>query len=155
MTKVRTGELSGQALNWAVADMLHIPIVVVDGVVHDYILREMGVDGSTEYNPATNWALGGPILERAKVDVKAPRPVWGWYVAYVPIFSTGLMEESGYCFGSTMLEAGLRACVRHAVGDYVEVPEELHETPRRTQPEDVCRVAEKRHAARAGVGGKT
>lgn len=125
MTRVRTQQLSGQALNWAVADTLNVPVVVVDGVVHDAILRELGVDGSTEYNPATNWALAGPIFERARIDLKAPRPVGQLFVAYVPIFSNGFMKESGYCAGDTMLEAGLRACVRHAVGDFIEIPKEL------------------------------
>lgn len=122
---IAVDKLTGAALDWAMATALSIPVVAKDGETHDETLVDMGCDGDTRYNPSTNWVLGGPILERLRVDIKAPRPVWGKFSAYVPMFSTGPMEEVCVSYGSSMLEAGIKTCVKYVMGDEVEIPEEI------------------------------
>ena len=61
--KVKVSELSGAALDWAA------------GYCDDTLLD------STLYAYSTNWAWGGPIIEREKVALSAAPEHWSAYVA--------------------------------------------------------------------------
>ena len=73
------------------------------------------------YNPSTDWALAGPIIERG--------------VAKVERFSDALWEATAYTkdaqyivqSGPTPLIAAMRCYVASKLGDEVELPEELIE----------------------------
>ena len=94
--KVKTSELTGRALNWAVG----------------------GCEkrGYREYS--TDWALGGPIIERENIEM-AYRVGVHWIATRV--------EGSAICemTGPTQLVATMRCYVKSQLGDEVEVPEEL------------------------------
>ena len=94
--KIKTSELEGAALDWAVA-------------------KVVGVDVSSTsipiFCPSTNWSQGGPLIERYYIDIES-----GPWSAY---YGGQTMH------GDSPLIAACRAIVAAKLGDVVEVPEEL------------------------------
>lgn len=70
------------------------------------------------YDPSTNWAEGGPIIEREDMDVGTSTH-GGWRAV--------LATEPEYTYGEgpTPLIAAMRCYVASKLGDEVDVPEEL------------------------------
>lgn len=102
---MRTSELTGTALDWAVARC--------EG-------REN--DGTWDENFSSNWLLGGPIIEREWLDI-TPWPNESdeelrWQCK---------QHDSIDCvkFGPTPLIAAMRCFVASRLGDEVNIPEEL------------------------------
>jgi hypothetical protein len=114
---MKTSELQGSALDWAVAQCegRSEPEVVNNFAVAWYTW------GNTHYS--TDWAQGGPIIEREKVCV-----------AWLSKQDLG-MEPEHYCvahidgiytrYGPTPLVAAMRCYVASKLGDEVEVPDEI------------------------------
>ena len=100
---MKTSELTGQALDWAVAKC------VGDGVA------EFTAAG-WRFNPSTNWSQGGPIIEREKVELFMRDEKWFAY-------SSNSTPEDFY--GETPLIAAMRCYVASKLGDEVEIPKEL------------------------------
>ena len=102
--KLKTTELQGAALDWAVAKC----------EVGDAITE---IDDPHFYS--TDWALAGPIIERD--------------IAKVERFSDALWEATAYTkdaqdivqSGPNPLVAAMRCYVASKMGDEVELPEEL------------------------------
>lgn len=99
---MKTNELTGPALDWAVA-------------------KAIG-----EYKPAavpaysTDWAQAGPIIERERITIDGSAIVGQWMaVVYVP------NEEPWEMRAATPLVAAMRCYVASKLGDEVDVPEEL------------------------------
>ena len=98
--KIKTSELQGAALDWAVAKC--------EGF-------EPFGDGNLVYY-STFWTLGGPIIERERICLIDQggdywQALWGWKEA----------------FGPTPLVAAMRCYVASKLGDEIEIPEELKE----------------------------
>lgn len=96
---MRTNELKKLALDWAVAKC--------EGVINGDDL-DIGFILERGYTPSTNWAQGGPIIEREGI---ALIPNW---TAERPGFSAD---------GDTPLIAAMRCYVASKLGDEVELPE--------------------------------
>ena len=108
---MKTSDLIGDALDWAVDFALH---------------GECGGYSPNEYS--TDWAQGGPIIEREKISL----------VRYGDSFST-TWEAFPYCDknyidsgpgedgigGPTPLIAAMRCYVASKLGDEVKIPEKL------------------------------
>jgi hypothetical protein len=110
---MKTSELQGAALDWAVAKCegyFDIDMASVHEGVTDvfYFPR---------WQPSTDWAQGGPIIEREKINL-------GWVLCDGQEFWTATMylAESE---GPTPLVAAMRCYVASKMGDEVELPEEL------------------------------
>ena len=102
--KVKTSELQGAALDWAVAEC--------EQFVED------------EFEPSENWADGGPIIEREEISIEFGRAEFkSAWVAY----KLGSPHEDNPKFGSTPLIAAMRCYVASKLGDEVDVPDELME----------------------------
>lgn len=76
---------------------------------------------------STNWAQGGPIIERENITVQTdptdPHPEkWSAYLR-ANLFT----DDGSDCFkdGTTPLEAAMRCYVASKLGDEVEVPKDL------------------------------
>lgn len=115
---MKTHELTGAALDWAVAKCEDLEHYFADGLV---CLKGQPFDTHWLYwTPSTDWAQGGPIIEREMLTViynERPEDVEGWRtIAY----HTGDME-----YGATPLIAAMRCYVASKLGDEVDVPEEL------------------------------
>jgi hypothetical protein len=104
---MKTSELTGNALNWAVG-------------------KAEGLDGwLAPVNYCGKWEHGGPIIERELLMIE---PVFwtveGWHwVAYV--LGPGNIDENYEQRGPTPLIAAMRCYVASKLGDDVDVPEEL------------------------------
>ena len=113
---MKTSELTGAALDWAVAKC--------EGV--DYLV-EPEYDGiGNRYEPtnySTDWAQGGPIIEREKIELIPPRDEGDrdWMAVG---FDLGC-AELGIQDGPTPLIAAMRCYVASRLGDEVDIPKEL------------------------------
>lgn len=104
--KVKTAELDGIALDWAVAR--------IEG-------DELPKSGGKGSDYSTDWAQGGPIIERENISVGYQGHLG------VPLdslwYATNRIDACG--FGQTPLSAAMRCYVAGKLGESVEVPEEL------------------------------
>jgi hypothetical protein len=113
--KVKTAELSGAALDWAVAKCEGITVTVWKGAVVD--------EWSNPVLYHDDRAQGGPIIEREKISIKYVREGWVATMTYHDKKYDGLefSEEKG----DTPLIAAMRCYVASKLGDEVDVPDEL------------------------------
>ena len=106
--KIKTSELTGTALDGAVAkcEGRHplAPLWVDDDQYGNHTERP--------YSPATDWAQGGPIIEREKMEFRNK----GHYASY---------NDGPTFYGETHLIAAMRCYVASKLGDEIEIPEEL------------------------------
>lgn len=110
--KIKTSELTGAALDWAVAKCEgYEPFT--DGI--SWIIHH-----AETYQPlpkySTDWAQGGPIIERDKIDTNT---------SYPNTWVATCHDGSKTCTGPTPLIAAMRCYVASKMGDEIEVPEEL------------------------------
>ena len=123
--RVKTNELTGAALDWAVAKCEGIELtngcynrLLVDGRM------SRGQEMLAPYNPSTDWAQGGPIIDREQISIgrefASGRIEWA---AWTPAPIRDDAEAFGY--GPTPLIAAMRCYVASKLGDEVEIPEEL------------------------------
>ena len=113
--KVKTNELSGDALDWVVAKC--------EGFVDfDYGGRCFYDDEGMAFEPSCVWAQGGLIIERERIYLQPEIGKEGagnaWYA--VSMYNTD-------AYGSTPLIAAMRCYVASKLGDEVEVTDELLE----------------------------
>ena len=107
---MKTSELIGLALDWAVAKCEGL--IRPDGGVY------CGHHGNIhKFKPSTDWSQGGPIIEREKINIEQ---LEHYCVAYIRP-----CEISQRLTGPTPLIAAMRCYVASKLGDEVEIPEEL------------------------------
>jgi len=112
---IKTSDLTGPALDWAVAKCEGFEM----RAWRTY-KRLNRVDFSTQ------WDLAGPIIERECIDLESfgaasehPKNPDGWDAVIY------LRDEHVSATGPTPLVAAMRCYVASKMGEYVEVPEEL------------------------------
>lgn len=111
MITVKTSELSGAALNWAVAKA-EFACPIEDGLVTIFVKHN-------NYSPSSDWSQGGPIVEREGITLQADSHVKGQWFAWV------IDLTASFRAGDTPLITAMRAFVASKLGDVVDVPEEL------------------------------
>ena len=124
--EVKTAELTGPALDWAVAYSLNGTKSFFSAfgarMLGRSILREV-VRG--EISPGTKWNQGGKLVDAFNVDFNTQ----GVDVDGAQLIEATVQDfESMQCWaaeGETRLEAMCRAIVAAKLGDVVQVPEEL------------------------------
>lgn len=117
--KIKTQDLTGAALDWAVAKCEGISLNEGNTISND----------CDTYNPSADWAQGGPIIERERIgidgmgidnakagEVEAFKWVGGEHEPF-PLTVTG----------PTPLIACMRCYVASQLGDEVDIPDELVE----------------------------
>jgi hypothetical protein len=117
---VNTSELQGVALDWAVAkcdggEGLFYDTVATYWIKIDGEDRALSKGWAQSFTPSTNWAQGGPIIERENMTV-GPNPFGQGCVA-----NKGDVDE----YGPTPLIAAMRCYVASKLGDTLEIPAEL------------------------------
>jgi hypothetical protein len=105
---MKTSELTDSALDWAVAKC-------VDDGLADFTAA------GWRFYPSTNWAQGGPIIEREKIDLTVV-PASGDWMCTVLVGDDAFVIE----VGPTPLIAAMRCYVASKLGDDVEVPDDIH-----------------------------
>lgn len=113
--KIKTSELTGDALDWAVA-LIEYPEWKEQGYL-EVFPYDLHFDDGEVYSPSTDWAQGGPIIEREEINL--------WTEGYAAWEATkpGFWQE----WGPTPLIAAMRCYVGTKLGNEVEVPDELLE----------------------------
>ena len=115
---MRTSELTGAALDWAVAKCLPNP----QDVTHkNCVIRRQPVQYI--FSPSTDWAQGGPIIERERIGVWPSDSVDGMWAARpdYEVCPKRLLPS----YGPTPLIAAMRCYVASKLGEDVSIPEEL------------------------------
>jgi hypothetical protein len=134
---MKTSELTGAALNWAVgvaqgmqwksdpdiglytrspSGSRYVLKVLDYATMEDWSLRP--------YTPASSWAHAGPIIEREEISISrefaSSRVEWA---AWTPAPIRDDAEAFGY--GPTPLIAAMRCYVASVLGDTIDIPAEL------------------------------
>lgn len=143
---MKTSELIGPALDWAVAkcEGEAVSVVVVDGEAQVWSNEDIydnyngqdcytGRDGTPRFlrngkpvgvwgNPMPSyldWAQGGPIIERECIDLYCDHAGVSWRARKM------LGERGPMAYGPSPLIAAMRCYVASKLGNKVEIPEEL------------------------------
>ena len=114
---MKTSELTGAALDWAVAQCEGPNSVASCYYVDDTPLW-LEEAPENEWTPSTNWAQGGPIIEREGISIWVFDDVT--WRAETPFVGVDCVYE-----GPTPLVAAMRCYVASKLGDDVDVPETL------------------------------
>ena len=118
---MKTSELTGAALDWAVAKCEGIELESGYGVqetsgYYDRLLVDgrmsKGQSMLVRYTPSTDWAQAGELIEKEMVSLEWTGEDW---MAYI-------WHDREY-FGPTPLVAAMRCYVDHVIGDEVDIPE--------------------------------
>ena len=120
--KIKTSELTGATLDWAVAIALGYKpgtelFVGSFGPLFGKGYKWPSIR-MTKGNWSENWSQGGPIIERENISLQQGRP---------PAYPTQWLASMVGCMytGPTPLIAAMRCYVASKLGDEVDVPEEL------------------------------
>lgn len=124
--KIKVAEAAGPVLDWMVA-------TVLGGLYQSASVREafwIWPGEPVRYSKAplnysTDWAHGGPIIEREEIGIRrnAPCSKGREWQASPSITAKGAGGKWGY--GPTPLIAAMRCFVASKLGEEVEVPKEL------------------------------
>lgn len=119
---MNTNELIGAALNWAVAKCEGKNSIAACYYGDDDIPLWLDEAPNPTWEPSTNWAQGGPIIEREGINLDnyGKNPRWS---AWTPAPDRESGEAQAY--GPTPLIAAMRCFIASRLGDEVDVPEEL------------------------------
>ncbi|UUC20748.1 DUF2591 domain-containing protein [Pseudomonas asiatica] len=126
LIEVKTADLAGEALGWAVGKAEGVDLQLAppgyNGVPWRVFARYQGqaIEHTKRFNPWEDWAVGGPLIEKRMVSLHCPQStddVWaGWVIT----------DKGGFCqAGDSALIAACRAIVAAKLGDTVQVPKEL------------------------------
>jgi len=116
---MKTSELTRHALDWAVAKCEGYEIVRMRGNEITFLDRtEDGALSERHINYSTDWAQGGPIIEREGISVWVFDDVT--WKAETPFVGVDCVYE-----GETPLIAAMRCYVASKSGDEIDIPKEL------------------------------
>jgi hypothetical protein len=102
---MKTSDLTGAALDWAVAKC--------EGAINGDDL-DIGFILEGGYSPSTDWAQGGPIIERERIELEHDGFIW-W---------ARIKADEDYS-DPTPLIAAMRCYVASKLGDTIDIPNEL------------------------------
>ena len=120
MAKIKTGDLTGPALDWAVQEIEYQRMVAEGEHVKQWVLDDHRA-GSCSAHYSTDWLWGGPLLNQHKISRTIDHS--GLWIAYA---GYNLNDEQRHmqCDRSELV-AGLRCLVALNLGEVVDVPEEM------------------------------
>ena len=116
---MNTSELTGAALDWAVAKCEYPELVWGETIglsahARDLIVIPQFKEPKCWWCPSTDWKQGGPIIERRKITIEWTGEDW---MAYI-------WHDAEY-FGPSPLVAAMRCYVASKLGDNIDIPKEL------------------------------
>jgi len=113
---MKTSELTGAALDWAVCEATGLLAAYTQFRTGKNFLKVWGVAKNAHLHPSTDWAQGGPIIERMKIEVFLRDEAW---------FAHSQLSTPEDFPGDTPLIAAMRCYVASKLGDEIEIPKEL------------------------------
>lgn len=120
--KIKTKDLTGAALDWAVAIAAKMSVEIRPSGKCGrplYVLAAEQTHTPWTWNPSESWHQGGPIIERERISVRQWTNV-PLVHAYMPQDNAPWLSD-----GTSPLIAAMRCYVASKLGDEVDVPEEL------------------------------
>ena len=127
---MKTTELTNAALDWAVAkceggDGLWYDTIATHWIKINGKNRALSKGWAQSFTPSTDWAQGGPIIEREQISVaKVGRSADDAIVHHPDCWAAHI--DGAYCrYGPTALIAAMRCYVTSKLGDDIEIPTEL------------------------------
>lgn len=129
-TKIKTSELAGDPLRWAVAMCLGWAWkaddkgkIILARPYPEGLKKKVNATGMKtlalkRFLPTDNWSVAGPIIEREGINLSS--------VAGITWCADGPVRVGFY--GPTPLVAAMRCYVASKLGNEVEIPEELTES---------------------------
>ena len=127
---MKTSELTGAALDWAVAKCEGWTLVH-DRAGDEAKLRFERTDSTGIFRKerwglaySTAWAQGGPIIERERLGVCYYHETDGWEVPNWAAWRTDI-DDRVQIMGETALIAAMRCFCSAKLGDEIDIPEEL------------------------------
>ncbi len=116
--KVKVSEASGEVLDWMVAKASGMEVCVIRNPAWSVpVYIATNETGLYTFDPSTNWAQGGPIIERGKIN-----PEW---MPHSECWMANCVADRAPYEGPTPLIAAMRCYVASKLGEEVDVPEEL------------------------------
>ena len=114
---MKTSELTGAALDWAVAKCAPDDTLCIyfDEDTGEPLCHDDWLDNQ-EYKPSSDWSQGGPIIEREYIELTID-------LAWNAAIRGG--DKDDIAHGPTPLIAAMRCYVMSQLGDEIEIPEEL------------------------------
>jgi len=108
---MKTDELTGAALDWAVARCE---------------VGDAAEQAGDWWKPSTDWAQGGPIIEREKIGIQRCIRACEYH-GWLALKDESFHDRSGpdEVWGDTPLIAAMRCYVASKLGEEVDVPKEL------------------------------
>jgi hypothetical protein len=108
---MKTSELTGQALDWAVARCE---------------VGDAAEQAGDWWKPSTDWAQGGPIIEREKIGIQRCIRACEYH-GWLALKDESFHDRSGpdEVWGDTPLIAAMRCYVASKLGEEVDIPKEL------------------------------
>lgn len=129
LIEVRVSNLTGAALDWAVAQAEGISTIMLSPpkeerpkpfALFGSLALSVGGEDQSSYTPSSCWHCGGPLIDKHRGSVHSYPGMVG-DAAY-----SGGPEGAGiWCYGPTALIAFCRGLVRYKLGETVQVPKEL------------------------------
>ena len=104
---MKTNELHGAALDYAVAKCVGVEFTYEDHPAHELIC----------FKYSTDWSQGGPIIEEWMIDCNTYRN--GWRAA------RHVSTAPTYGYGPTPLIAAMRCYVKSKMGEEINIPSEV------------------------------
>lgn len=113
--KKKTSELTGAALDWAVAQVTGEEIGFGNGAL--WLEFGTGDERYDQWRPSRDWGQGGPLIDKYQMEVMTS-------------LATGRPEATfetlpNWEDGDTYLQAICRAVVASHFGDEIDIPDEL------------------------------
>ncbi len=120
--KIKTADLQGDALDWAVATLEGYTDWC--GKTEKFLppRKEYGWVDFFDLRYSTDWSQAGPIIERERISLYPTHGV-SWFAEGAP--DSECDQELAAQRGPTPLIAAMRCFVAFKLGDEVEIPEEL------------------------------
>jgi hypothetical protein len=119
--KVKTSDLTGAALDWAVAKCdIKRAVLHDDGITRCIMLETAKGLYAGRFNPSTDWAQGGPIIERESIYLWKPHGVNGPWSAMLEGWPAERVIHD-----DKPLIAAMRCYVASKLGEEVDVPDDL------------------------------
>ena len=128
--KMKTNELTGAALDWAVARCEALGTNLLRVSAGRVFIKDCNTLIPCHFS--TDWSQGGPIIEREELSIEPQYTAGGLecWVAYG--HNLRYTEQGNYIQGSdnrqyapTPLIAAMRCYVASKLGDTIDIPEEL------------------------------
>lgn len=125
-TVMRTAGLKGLALNWAVAKSngwLDYQTDSIEKGQYWHTKPDKAPFGEkilkTQYKPSTDWAIGGALIEKEKINIKFTDTIIAeWYAS---------LNGNYGSYGETALIAAMLCYVASKLGTEIEIPNKLEQ----------------------------